>query len=69
MKQGYAYVMGTRVIPPRSATRLGKKGNMTAVKNVIPPKTKRKHVLNHCGHFLFFEIVYLSSRLSKTGMA
>lgn len=51
MKQGYAYVRGTRVIPPIRAARLGKKGNVTAIKNVNPPKNNRKHVLNHRGHF------------------
>lgn len=69
MKQGYAYVTGTSVIPPSRAARLGKKGNATAIKNANPPKNNRKHILTHCGHFLFFMLVYLNSRLSKTGMA
>lgn len=69
MKQGYAYVRGTRVIPPIRAARLGKKGNVTAIKKVNPPKNNRIHVLTTCGHFLFFKVMYLSSKLSKTGMA
>jgi hypothetical protein len=44
-------VTGTMVIPPRRAARLGKKGNVTAIKNVNPPKIKRKHVLTNRGHF------------------
>ncbi|KAK7255550.1 hypothetical protein RIF29_28963 [Crotalaria pallida] len=32
MKQGYAYVTGTRVIPPSKADRLGKNGKVTAIK-------------------------------------
>ncbi|KAF1896855.1 hypothetical protein Lal_00034556 [Lupinus albus] len=50
MKQGYAYVTGTRVIPPINTDRLGKNGKVTAIKNVNPPKNIRKHVLTNLGH-------------------
>ncbi|KAK6939040.1 hypothetical protein RJ641_032548, partial [Dillenia turbinata] len=68
MKQGYARVMGS-AIPPMNAAKLSKKGSATEMNNARQPKNKRIPVLSHRGHGLFMLLVYLDSRLSKTGIA
>ncbi|KAG4966878.1 hypothetical protein JHK87_032529 [Glycine soja] len=50
MKQGYAYVIGTRVMLPSSVDSLGRKGNVTEIKNVSPPKNNLMHVLTNGEH-------------------
>ncbi|KAM7517340.1 hypothetical protein LguiA_006923 [Lonicera macranthoides] len=68
MKQGYAKVIGS-AIPPINPARLCKNGSATAMKNARPPKKIRNPVLSHQGHGPSLLLVYLNSRLSKTGMA
>ncbi|KAG2380861.1 Metallothionein-like protein [Vigna angularis] len=53
MKQGYEYVIDTRVMLPRNTDRDGRNGNATDMKNVNPPKNNRMHVLANLEHLSF----------------
>lgn len=68
MKQGYAKVIG-KAIPPISPAKLGRNGSANAMKNARHPKKTRNPMRNHQGQGLFMLLVYLNSRLSKTGIA
>lgn len=68
MKHGYANVTGS-AIPPINPAKLGKNGNATAIKNAKHPNNTLSPERSHLGQGLFILLVYLISKLSKTGIA